>query len=364
MVSRNPVAEGIMPILLRFKFLFSFFSPRFNMPTLFATVFFLLHVPCAYAENWMTFEAQEVCGDSNNPCLVKGMEATFADGTKVSCLEGNFDPAEQTVTLYGSQEQPALVEGKLPTGESYTVEAMSYKLKKNQDHLTIYADAPVVIHITGKGEVHTDGRMELIYAISPSKKIQTLLLEGAITLKSEQKGNKFCFIPGRLFLDFEQGIITALSMPSSLTSQSEQQIFFEDHFGGLFADSMTIHYDLKTQHPLKYLLEGHVRVKNIFAVNETLMGKLDQHAVADRIEYDVAEGKAILNAQNGHRVLFLDQANKMQVSAGELHILFDKETKTPSVKGIGDVRLTFGEKEIRKMEKTIKDFEAHKILPD
>lgn len=313
-------------------------------------IFFFTSMLCG--ENWIQFQSDEICGDSSTPCLGKNLQITLPDGTKVDCSVGYLDPLDKQITLYGSQGKPAILEGKFPAGGEYRVEAARYTLTRQKDHAIVAADAPLIIYSPAWGEMQSDGKLELL--ISHERKVRSILVTGDITIKSDYKGRKICQIPGELRINFQEGILTAKAINPS--PNYEQQIYFEGEMGGFFANAFIIYYDQKSKQPLKYLLEGNVRLKNIFALQASLMGKLDQHALADRMEYDVAEGKAIFNATGGHRVLFLDQAHKMQLSAGELHVYFDKETHEPVVKGIGDVRLSFGEKEIIKMQTMIDKF--------
>ncbi len=332
---------------------FRILPPKAFLPILLFFIVFFASVNSVNAESWLSFESAEVCGDPDKHCWGKELNLTLPDGSKVSCALGYFDAAEEKITLYAAQGGVATLEGRLPTGEEYKIEADRYTLTRRKREIIVLAEGPIVFHGGPWGEAKCDRKMETCF--SSEGKLQTILLEGITILSSNYGGKKCCRIPGKLLLDFDAGTIIGKS--------SEEQVYFEGDVGGLFANSFKIYYDKKTKKPLKYLLEGDVRIKNIFALQESLAGKLDQHALADRMEYDVTEGKAVLNALGGHRVLFLDQAHKMQLSAGELHIFYDKDSKTPIVKGIGDVHLSFGDKELEKIEKMKQDFSNLNQLP-
>ena len=307
---------------------------------------FLVSATSLNAESWLGFESDEICGDPEKCCWGRNLQVTLPNGSKVSCAIGNFDAEDQKITLYASQGGVATFEGNLSTGEPYKIEAVRYTLTRQEGEIVVVADAPIFLDGGSWGQIRCDGKMEAY--LSSEGKLRKILLEGTTTLTSNCEGKKFCRIPGELSLNLDEGMIVGFAV--------KEQIYFEGEVGGLFSNSFKIYYDKESKQPLKYILDGEVRVKNIFALQESLAGKLDQHALADRMEYDVVEGKAILNAVGGHRVLFLDQAHKMQLSAGELHIFYDKDTKIPVVKGIGDVHLSFGDKEIEKIEKVKKDF--------
>jgi lipopolysaccharide export system protein LptA len=127
----------------------------------------------------------------------------------------------------------------------------------------------------------------------------------------------------------------------------EKQVFFHDLFGEIYADQVHLKYQLKQGSviPFEIILEGNVRVLNRISLQTDEEGSFLQYATADRIEYFPSKKEMFLRANPGHRVLFYDKMNKLQVSAIAIQIQRDMQTNKDSIQGKGDVRFNFIEKE-------------------
>ena len=67
--------------------------------------------------------------------------------------------------------------------------------------------------------------------------------------------------------------------------------------------------------------------------------------IADRLNYSLTTGTLILAANPGNSVLFWDESQGLRMSASEVHITYDTQSKQHAVKGVGKVQLSLSEQE-------------------
>jgi hypothetical protein len=125
-------------------------------------------------------------------------------------------------------------------------------------------------------------------------------------------------------------------------------VYFEDSGGDMYADHVQISYEWNNQQliPTKIILNGNIKLMNRFDGHSQQINSILHYAMADQVEYFPHLQKVILSGQNGHRVLFFDKVNNVQISAPAIKIQKNKEDNKFSVQGIGDVRFTFIETEL------------------
>ncbi len=134
----------------------------------------------------------------------------------------------------------------------------------------------------------------------------------------------------------------------------DQQVFFEDDLGQIYADKLSLQYRLENKSitPKKLILEGHVKMLNSYAAGPDPTSPLIRYALADKVEYDLPAKEALFSSNNQRkRVLFYDKANDLEVSAVRLKIKRDEITKKETIKGIGDVRFSFIENEFEQLRR-------------
>lgn len=192
-----------------------------------------------------------------------------------------------------------------------------------------------------------------IQKIEGRHQFSTLLAEGPVHVEMPSSGQYFDS-KGLLTINHQKGEMIAQSALSpNGRIDLVDQVFFKDPLCGGYANTFQLNYDPTTLQVKNIILRGQVRLRNVFSAETAELYSLDQHALADEVQFDPVEKKMQLRGLNNSRVLFLDSINRMQMSAGALNITYDKEQKMPVVKGIGDVRLIFGEEELNKMKNWI-----------
>ncbi len=192
-----------------------------------------------------------------------------------------------------------------------------------------------------------------IQKIDGHHQFSSLLAEGPVHVELHSSGQSFDS-KGLLSINHQKGELIAQSavLPNGRVDLVNQ-VFFKDPLCGGYSNTFQLDYDPTTLQVKNVILKGQVRLRNVFSAEIAGLYPLDQHALADEVQFDPIEKKMHLRGLNNSRVLFLDSVNRMQMSAGALTITYDKEKKMPVVKGIGDVRLIFGEEELNKMKNWI-----------
>ena len=159
-----------------------------------------------------------------------------------------------------------------------------------------------------------------------------------------------------------------------------QQVRFKDERGEIYANKVSMYYDvLSDSIDMERLsLLGNVKIinRNFIArspetvkekgeenkVNSSLSKKdsflvpLDQprYALADKLEYDPKTEKMYLLAEKDKRVLYYDAEKELRVSAPAIEILRDASQGEEVFRGVGDVRFTFAETEFQKLSSLLR----------
>lgn len=181
------------------------------------------------------------------------------------------------------------------------------------------------------------GRKHLKSIESPSNTILTYL--------DSQKNNHKVKCPGLLLLDHQ-------NMHAVLKGEDNQQVVFEDSKGEIAADNAKINYQKieKKLLPKMLNLDGNVRLYNHFAPNSEETSSVLQYALADHLQYLPEANEMIFKANGQNRVLFYDKVNNIEVSAPGIKLFRDQATGKEVIKGIGNVRFSFVEREFEQLK--------------
>lgn len=123
---------------------------------------------------------------------------------------------------------------------------------------------------------------------------------------------------------------------AALDSPEDQQLYYEEDEIGVFANHATLEYTETDERlkPISLQLKGNIRLFSHDPKQPPRCG------LADRLHYSLSTRTLILSAHPGSNVLFWDEAQGVRMSASEVHILTDEESKERVIKGVGKVRLT------------------------
>jgi lipopolysaccharide export system protein LptA len=126
----------------------------------------------------------------------------------------------------------------------------------------------------------------------------------------------------------------------------DKQLYYEEEEFSVLADTASLEYSITgdTLQPSSLTLSGNVRLFSHDPQKPLRCG------LADRLTYSLTTKTLILSANPGKKVLFWDESQGMRLSAPEVHITYDSETKQQHVKGIGAVQFAFTPDEQNKIQ--------------
>lgn len=225
--------------------------------------------------------------------------------------------------------------------------------KKLSDYTvdTLLAQGAVVIHYNHDWVLHTDqalyshARQEITAAhashiVHPSGKMDAEeiawdLETQTIDLKKPQ-GTLFTHNPDEPVY-FVASSLAWNSLNQRMTLQ--ENVHIEQSTTQAVIDADTAYIDFVTGTPTHLTLKGNIRLKT------PPSAPVQRRAVSDHLQYSFATHTLILSADPHKKVLFVDDDQQTKISADEIYIVFDPETKQQTIRGIGNVRVTLSAEE-------------------
>lgn len=238
-----------------------------------------------------------------------------------------------------------------------TLEFLSQDLWWDDQKQTLLLKGEVEVNQNGFLRITTDREFSISQAMENGKRTLRVLNSPENTYISYidvQKGNTHkIHCPGPLNINHESQEMTLEGLNSSGERDESLQVHIDDVLGEMHADHVHFNYRWENQHlvPGKMVLEGHVRLINRFDGHLEESGSILHYALADRVEFFPEQRELILNSGDGHRVLFFDKVNNVQMSAPSLKVRHDAATNKEFIQGIGDVRFIFIEKELDRLKR-------------
>jgi hypothetical protein len=186
--------------------------------------------------------------------------------------------------------------------------------------------------------------------------LKTIRTRGMTTLDyfdvlAEQAHKLICH--GTFLIDRDRLSATLESPQTQGQIPPEKQVYYENEEIGVFSDKAHLEYSAHDAllQPTSLTLNGNIR---LFSHNPQ---KPPRCSVADRLSYLFATSTLILSANPGHKVLFWDSKEGICVSAQEVHITQDKETKENTVKGVGKVQFSFSSEEMAHLKQLFPQYQ-------
>ncbi len=210
------------------------------------------------------------------------------------------------------------------------------KVVVSQEQLQISTKENLILNykLTGK-------RKQLDSIVAPNG--AQIAYQGALEQQSYQITS-----PGKYYLDYGQDILYVQSLPEIEKENLEYEpIVIKTWQGEMQARSMVIKGSKQEkQRLLPYLVILKDQVQFAGYIGKQLLKNVYcQYALADELTYFPLENKLYLKGKEKKRVLFWDQNQGIKMSAPALDLCYDKRTQKESIKGKGNVRFTFTEKE-------------------
>ncbi len=175
---------------------------------------------------------------------------------------------------------------------------------------------------------------EEIKLIQTDKQLSSIHTQGKTTINYLNTHKLTCF--GTIDLDQKRLQANIISPLVGGATPAELQLSYQEEQITAFADTGHVEYTLtnNTFQPLSLSLKGHVRLFSHDPNKPPLFG------ITDRLTYSPTTRTFILNADPGKKVIFINEAENIRLSAQEVHVTEDPITKRQTVKGVGNVQLT------------------------
>ncbi len=287
--------------------------------------------------------------EKNSICEVTNLNGDhlFANSIHINTIERQ---------LWMSQPQGILYLQRL-SRSNQTLEFSSDELTWDDQQQTLLLKGHVHIVLNHALHIRTTHELTLKQITVDGKKTLQFLKAPQDTTISyfdlRKENNHVIYCPGSLLIDNKQQKMTLQgSSPMKDGENKIQQVSLDEALREMHADQVHIHYAWNQQHLIlkKIILEGNVCLMSHFDshIHES---KSNLHcALTDYLEYFPKEQEMILTGTNGQRVLVFDRINHIQMSAPALKIHYNFSTKKHTIQGLGDVRLTFIEKELEQLK--------------
>lgn len=254
----------------------------------------------------------------------------------------------------------------ISSGEGDEIEFRSDSMVWDSNDNTLTLQGNIEIHEHSLGTLSTDNQLVLTCDQEEGNtQLRYINITGRVVLSRLDPKKSLCYMllnDGTTYVDHKEMKVEM----RSLADQGGDQAHFRGLIGEVFADYITIGYNIDQNAviPTEIRLEGNVKLLN--NVNTGLANGEDvvlQYALADTMEYLPPLRQLNMAAQNGHRVLFFDKINNMQISAPGLKVTKNPDSGKEVIKGVGDVRFRFLEQEIQHIKKRFffQDGAAHEL---
>jgi lipopolysaccharide export system protein LptA len=177
--------------------------------------------------------------------------------------------------------------------------------------------------------------------------LQSILTKGYSTLNYKDEHSHCHKLISHGSIDMDRDKLRAIieSPTHDQIVPLDKQLYYEESEIAFYADSALLEYSIaeNLMQPSLITLKGNIRLFSHDPLKPPRFG------TADRLTYSLSTRTLILSANPGKKVLLWDDAQGMRLSAPEIHIIYDAETKQQNVKGIGAVQFAFSPEEQSKL---------------
>ncbi len=219
------------------------------------------------------------------------------------------------------------------------------------DHIknTLILKGQVAIDDVSLGRISAEDELQITQTLVKGKTmLKGIHTQGPSTLvyKDEHNNSHRLISSGPIDFNRDKLRSTIDSLEKDGSIAQDKQLYYEEEEFAVYADAASLEYSLAsdTLQPSSITLTGNVR---LFSHNPQGPKRC---GLADRLTYSLSTKTLILSANSGKKVLFWDESQGMRLSAPEVHITYDQETKQQQVRGIGAVQFAFTPDEEKKIQ--------------
>lgn len=275
---------------------------------------------------------------------IRAQVRNFNDWIQSDSIELNTQ--EQELTFDKAQ-------GALQNQTEFSADELIWNDKEHR----LILKSNVYLKQQGVGDLTTPHSVIIIQKVIDGKKeIRSIEAEGEVVLTYVD--NKKGFIhhlncSGPMRIDNEKFQVFMQSSDGfNQEIPSEKQVHFSNLMGDIYADQAILTYKMENEKMMpNYLhMEGHVKLINRFNGHEKEVGLDLQNVLADSVDYFLDKREMHLSAHAPNRVLLFDRVKNMQMSAPAFIMTFDETLTKPTIRGLGQTRLKFADKELEQMK--------------
>lgn len=198
----------------------------------------------------------------------------------------------------------------------------------------IFIDEPALGTLNAQDELHI-----IQSQVKGKTVLKTLHAQGPATLvyKDDHHSTHQLVSQGTIYLERDKLLASIDSPETEGVISPDMQLYYEENEMAIFADNALLEYSIAEDKllPTTLSLKGNIRLFSHDPQKPLRCG------IADRLTYSLMTRTVILAASPGKKVLFWDETQGMHLSAPEVHITYDAQTKQQNVKGVGAVQFSF-----------------------
>jgi lipopolysaccharide export system protein LptA len=295
------------------------------------------NVELTYAGNYVlttdaVFYQKELVDPANNE-FRSHLSSHGSEKCKLSHLNNNVEADRFDLDIVHSKlilANPKGVLSSLSKGEvAFSSDALVWDNEKN----TVILKGNPSIQEPNLGTISTD---QEIHLFQKENQLTGFKSYGTTTLAYLNKHHLVSH--GTLSFDRDKHAGTVDSPFINGSVPAGLQLYYEEGDMGVYADKANIEYSEENGafQPVSLALKGNVKISS---------KSQDRCGIADRLSYNPTTRTFILGADPGKKVLFIHEQENIRISAQEVHITQDPETKKQTVKGIGNVQLALTNEE-------------------
>ena len=275
--------------------------------------------------------------EEGNKCVLT-RDQDRIEGSKIE-----FTPADQKLAMQNPRGKLSsiLLSKQVQAALTFSADTLLWDHPRN----TLSLKGNAMVDEPSLGLLNADDELILVQKAAA---LQTIKAKGKTTL-TYQDGRKL-ISHGTLLIDREK-MTASLQSPQVRGKVPEgKQLWYEENDLGLFADQALVEYAAQEGRlqPVSLSLKGHVKFFSRDPQKPSRVG------LSDRISYSPTTRTFILSADPGHKVLFYNEEDNINLAAQEIHITEDPTTKKQLVKGIGNVQLIFTAEELSMIQNMVK----------
>jgi hypothetical protein len=277
----------------------------------------------------------------------EGMQCRLShQGDVIDADTADFDLVNARISLL--HPKGVLATAILPNVQKGEMHFHSDHLYWDQHRNALTLKGNIFIQEASIGTFNAQDELQLVQTVNKGKTVlKSIQTQGPASLvyQDEHQHQHKLISQGTVHLDRDKLRATIESPENEGIVAQDKQLYYQEEELAVFADHASLEYSVVDDalQPTSLSLKGNIRFFSHDPQKPLRCG------ASDRLTYSLTTRTFILSANPGKKVLFWDEAQGMRLSAPEVHITYDPETKQQNIKGVGAVQFAFTPDEQHKL---------------